>query len=58
MGTSPSPVSVDLIKIMSLHHHGYHRLCYEGEEVPGEVRALQINPVIPQQVSVLLVSSW
>ena len=25
-------------------------LGYEGEEVPGEVKALEINPVMPQQV--------
>lgn len=25
-------------------------LGYEGEEVPGEVKALEINPAMPQQV--------
>lgn len=28
-------------------------LGYEGEEVPGEVRALEINSAMPQQVCVL-----
>jgi len=27
-------------------------LGYEGEEVPGEVKALEINPVMPQQVCI------
>lgn len=49
MGSSSSYVSAEChivcVVIMVIFSLGY-----EGEEVPGEVKALEINPVTPQQV--------
>ena len=49
MGTGPSYVSV-ACHVVSRITMATFSLGYEGEEVPGEVKALEINPVMPQQV--------
>ena len=49
MGTSSSYVSAACHAVCNVTM-AIISLGYEGEEVPGEVRALEINPVMPQQV--------
>ena len=49
MGTSPSCVSTTCQAMYDVTMAMFS-LGYEGEEVPGEVKALEINPVMPQQV--------
>ena len=49
MGASSSYVSGSFCTINVVTMATFS-LGYEGEEVPGEVRALEINPVMPQQV--------
>ena len=49
MGTSSSYVSDSLCTINVVTVATFS-LGYEGEEVPGEVKALEINTVMPQQV--------
>ena len=50
MGTSSSYVSGVCHAMSVVTMAIYFSLGYEGEEVPGEVKALEINPVMPQQV--------
>ena len=49
MGSSSSYVSAEC-HVMCVVTMAIFSLGYEGEEVPGEVKALEINPVMPQQV--------
>ena len=49
MGTSSSCVSTKCHAMYDVTM-AIFSLGYEGEEVPGEVKALEINPIMPQQV--------
>lgn len=49
MGTSSSYVS-NVCYTACVVTMATFSLGYEGEEVPGEVKALELNPVMPQQV--------
>lgn len=55
MGTSSSYVS-DNFCAVNVVTMATFSLGYEGEEVPGEVKALEINTVMPQQVSPIYIS--